>query len=312
MRYIIGVDGGGTKTEAVVCDENGYVVARHIVGSSNPNDIGNDKMIETVSMLIESVLPSDCDAVDVGLGISGIFVAGSETLLESELKARFKTIDKIKAISDKDSAFNCAHDGDGCIMIIGTGSVGFVKKNGLEKNLGGGGYLIDDALSGFDLGREVLNAVLCANDGIGEKTVLTEAVFLRTGEDIRKHLKTVYKKGKAYIASFAPLVFEALERGDAVAKRIMQKCVAGFEKLALGVYRAWGEEKCEITLFGGLINKFDVIESFLSEDVKNKITFDIPRRPIIYGLIKDFSRDKNFAERFCFEYARVKREEKIQ
>lgn len=312
MRYIIGVDGGGTKTEAVVCDENGYVVARNIVGSSNPNDIGNDEMIETVSMLIESVLPSDCDTVDVGLGISGIFVAGSETLLESELKARFKKIDKIKALSDKDSAFNCAYDGDGCIMIIGTGSVGFVKKNGLEKNLGGGGYLIDDALSGFDLGRDALNAVLCANDGIGEKTILTEAVFLRTGEDIRKHLKTVYKKGKAYIASFAPLVFEALERGDVVAKRIMQKCVAGFEKLALGVYKAWGEEKCEIILFGGLINKFDVIESFLSEDVKNKITFDIPRRPIIYGLIKYFGKDKNFAERFCSEYARVKREEKIQ
>lgn len=312
MRYIIGVDGGGTKTEAVVCDKNGNVVARNIVGSSNPNDIGNEKMIETVTSLIKSVLPIDCDAFDAGLGISGIFAAGSEKLLENALKARFKTIDGIKVLSDKDSAFNGAYDGDGCIMIIGTGSVGMIKKNGVVKNLGGGGYLIDDALSGFDLGRETLNAVLCANDGIGERTVLSEAVFLRTGEDMRKHLKTVYKKGKAYVASFAPLVFEALEKDDVVAKRIMRKCASGFEKLALGVYKAWGKEKCKITLFGGLVNRFDVIESFLSEEIKNKITFEIPRRPIIYGLIKDFRGDKNFAERFCFEYARVKREGKIQ
>ena len=293
MKYIVGVDGGGTKTEVVVCDINGNVISRRIGGSSNPNDIGNDNMLKVVGDLIEKVLPTDCDCVDIGLGISGIFTAGSEDFLINGLKARFSVFDRIKAYSDKDSALNCAYDGDGCIVIIGTGSVGLVSKGNSVKTIGGGGYLVDNALSGFDLGREVLNAVLCANDGIGEETVLTELFYDKTGENIREHLKVVYQKGKAYVASFAPLMFTALEKGDIIAENAMKKCVYGFEKLLLAVYNAWGKEKCEITFFGGLAKQMDVIKTFLSDGIKEKIIMKLPDSPIIYGLIKGFIRVKN-------------------
>lgn len=287
MEYVIGVDGGGTKTEVVVCDKKGNVVARVIGGSSNPNDIGNDNMLKVVGDLMEKALPTDCAKADIGLGISGLFVAGSEKFLCDGLKKRFPFLDCTKAYSDKDAALNCAYDGDGCIVIIGTGSVGVVKKNGVVKNLGGGGYLIDDALSGFDLGREVLNAVLCANDGIGEKTILTDFFNEKAGENIRTHLKTVYQKGKAYVASFAPLIFTALEKNDKVAEDIMKKCVLGFERLLLAIYKTWGK-KCEITFFGGLTKQLDVIKVYLSEDIKEKVVLELPTKPITYGLIKEF------------------------
>ena len=288
MEYIIGVDGGGTKTEVVVCDKKGNIVAREIGGSSNPNDIGNENMLKIVGDLIEKVLPTDCTSADIGLGISGIFAAGSENFLCDGLKKRFPFLNCIKAYSDKDAALNCAYDGDGCIVIIGTGSVGVVKKKDVVKTLGGGGYLLDDALSGFDLGREVLNAVLCANDGIGEKTILTNFFNEKVGEDIRKHLKTVYQKGKAYVASFAPLVFDAIEKDDEVAKNIIKKCINGFERLLFAVYKAWGESKCEITFFGGLTKQLEIIKEYVSEEIKNKIFFRLPDRPITYGLIKEF------------------------
>ena len=302
MRYLIGVDGGGTKTEIVVCTTAGKIVARLVGPSSNPNDIGKENMVKVLVDLIERSLPNDCDLADIGLGISGIFVANCEEYLCSCLKEKFPFLNKVQAYSDKDSAFNSAYDKDGCIVIIGTGSVGYVKKGNVEKNIGGGGYLIDDALSGFDLGREVLNAVLCDNDGIGKKTVLSELFYEKTKEDIRKHLKTVYQKGKSYVASFAPLIFDALKKDDFVAKNAIRKCIFGFEKLCLAVYKAWREQKCEITLFGGLTNKFDVIEKFLSEDIKQKITFKHPKYPIIYGLLKQFEKEKNFAESFYNNY----------
>ena len=297
MKYIIGVDGGGTKTEVVVCNLHGHIVAREIGGSSNPNDIGNDAMLKTVGCLIEKALPNDCDCADIGLGISGIFTAGSEEFLEKGLKKRFSFLDKVRAYSDRDSALNCAYNGDGCIVIIGTGSVGAVRKGGKVKDIGGGGYLIDDALSGFDLGREALNAVLCANDGIGEKTVITDLFNELTGENIRKHLKIVYQKGKAYVASFAPLVFTSLEKNDEVSKRIMKKCVSGFIRLLLAVYKAWGKDKCEITLFGGLSGRIDVIKEYMCDEVKEKIIFKTPEHPIIYGLIKGFISDKTEADK---------------
>ena len=306
MRYLIGVDGGGTKTEIVVCTTAGKIVARRVGPSSNPNDIGKENMLKVLVDLIERSVPKDCDSADIGLGISGIFVANCEEYLCSCLKEKFPFLNKVQAYSDKDSAFNSAYDADGCIVIIGTGSVGFIKKNNIEKNIGGGGYLIDDALSGFDLGREVLNAVLCDNDGIGEKTVLSELFYEKIKEDIRKHLKTVYQKGKAYIASFAPLIFDALDKRDIVAVNAMKKCVHGFEKLCFAVYKVWGEQKCEITLFGGLVNKFDVIEKFLSEEIKQNITFKNSKYPIIYGLMKNFDKEENFAEVFYNNYIKLR------
>lgn len=305
MRYLIGVDGGGTKTEIVVCATTGNIVSKIVGQSSNPNDIGKENMVNVLVDLIERAVPNDCDTADIGLGISGIFVANCEEYLCSCLKEKFPFLNKVQAYSDKDSAFNSAYDADGCIVIIGTGSVGFIKKNNIEKNIGGGGYLIDNALSGFDLGREVLNAVLCDNDGIGEKTVLSKLFYEKTKEDIRKHLKTVYQKGKAYIASFAPLIFDAIEKGDVVAKNAMKKCVFGFEKLCLAVYNTWGEQKCNITLFGGLTNKFDVIQKFLSKEIKQKISFSNSPLPIIYGLVKNFDKEENFAEVFYNNYIKL-------
>lgn len=302
MKCIVSVDGGGTKTEVVVCDLTGNVLSKMVGGSCNPNDIGKENMAKIIIDLIEKAMPLNCDMADIGLGISGIFVSNSQEYLRDCLKKRFPYLGKIEVCSDKDSAINSAYENDGCIIIIGTGSVALVRKNGEVKNLGGGGYLLDDALSGFDLGREALNAILCDNDGIDEKTQLTKLFNEQVGEDIRTHLKTVYIQGKAYVASFAPLVFQALNNGDAVAKKIMCKCVAGFERLALAVLKSWGEDSCEITLFGGLSNKIEIIKEFLTEETKQKIEFKQPNLPIVYGPIRNINNEKEFINNFLRSY----------
>jgi N-acetylglucosamine kinase-like BadF-type ATPase len=152
------------------------------------------------------------------------------------------------------------------------------------------------------LGSEALNVALCVEDGRIEKSVIADLFYEKAQESVRSHLKTVYAKGKPYIASFAPMVFAALSQGDEAAERVLEKCVAEFEKLLWAVYRAWGENTCEITLFGGLTKQFSVIERFLSAEIKGKITFKMPKYPIIYGLMKDFVDDENFADTFHGEY----------
>ncbi len=309
MRYIIGVDGGGTKTEIVVCSAKGNIIRRETGGSSNPIDVGNAQMAEVVLSLIESALPQDCDSADIGLGISGIFTAGSENYLCRKIKEKFPVFNRIAVYSDKNSSLNCAYDKDGCIVIIGTGCVGAVKKKGIIKDIGGGGYLVDCGISGFDLGSEVLNAALSVEDGRIEKSVIADLFYERTKESVRAHLKTVYAKGKAYIASFAPMAFQALELGDSAAKHIFEKRVSEFEKLLSAMYRTWGEKTCEITLFGGLTKKFSAIWQFLSEEIKQKITFRMPKYPIIYGLMKDFIEENNFSEIFYKDYFNIEENE---
>ena len=208
MRYYLGVDGGGTKTEAVLTTETGEMVARKVVGSSNPNDIGKENMFRLLSDLVRDMTPSDATVMDVGMGLSGLSFSGCK----DELTALLKGMDKVGAVdvySDVQIALDSAYDGDGAIAITGTGSVGYLRKDGQHILVGGGGYMLDSSFSGYDLGREILNAVLSEVDGRGKKTALTALVLQKAGLPLNEIVKNVYTQGKAYVASFAPQIGRA-------------------------------------------------------------------------------------------------------
>lgn len=285
MRYYVGVDGGGTKTQFVWVNDGGMSVLNEVRGSSNPNDIGKDKMIADMVCAISENIPCDAESVDVCMGLSGIGFAGCK----DELVSALQKIDKVRFVdvcSDVQIALDSAYDEDGCIVIMGTGSVGYLRKNGRHILVGGCGYMIDSSLSGYDLGREVLNAVLSEVDGRGEKTLLSPLVLDGTGLSASALVKSVYERGKAYVASFAPHVFTAYEKGDKVAKEILSRRVKEWESLLFGVRKAFEEEICEITLFGGLSKRWDVLSKFLSKKARKKIRFKLPEKPVVEGALK--------------------------
>ena len=285
MRYYVGVDGGGTKTEFIWVNEGGMVVLNERLGSSNPNDIGKDKMIADMVAAISKNMPQDADCVDICMGLSGIGFAGCK----DELITAIKQIDKVRFVdvcSDVQIALDSAYEQDGCIVIMGTGSVGYLRKNGEHILIGGCGYMIDSSLSGYDLGREVLNAVLCEVDGRGEKTLLSTLVLEETGLDASAIVKKVYTLGKAYVASFAPHVFTAYEKGDKVAKKILVRRVKEWESLLFGVRKASGQDICEITLIGGLNKRWNLLSAFLSRKARKKIRFKLPENPVIEGALR--------------------------
>ena len=76
MRYYVGVDGGGTKTEFIWVNEGGMVVLNERLGSSNPNDIGKNKMIADMVAAISKNIPQDAESVDICMGLSGVGFAG--------------------------------------------------------------------------------------------------------------------------------------------------------------------------------------------------------------------------------------------
>ena len=285
MKYYIGVDGGGTKTELIVVSEDGVVVERRLAGSSNPNDIGKDCAVATLKGLVESAIPQDATCVDVALGIAGAAFSG----LDKRLEAQLLMIDRVKTAevcSDVQIALDAAYDGDGAIVIMGTGSVGYVRVGENVNLVGGCGYMLDASLSGYDVGREVLNAVLSAADGRGESTLLTALVEEKNIGTLREIVRDVYTKGKVFVASFAPLAFQAYRQGDHVAKEILQKCVGDFEKLLGGIISVGGVVAEKITLFGGLSAEWGLLSSFLSEGMKKKIVFFVAEVPPVFGAIK--------------------------
>ncbi len=303
MRYYLGVDGGGTKTEAVVVAENGTVVTRTLVGSSNPNDIGKGNMIDVLCALVRDITPADADCIDVSMGLSGLGFAGCKDELISALKGVEK-VGNVDVCSDVQIALDSAYDGDGCIAITGTGGVGYLRKDGEHILVGGGGYMIDSLFSGYDLGREALNAALSEIDGRGESTAITALVLERAGVSMNEIVKTVYVKGKSYVASFAPILFDTYERGDLVAEKILKRRMAELETLLLGVYKRYAQSQCEITLFGGLNRRVMEFSRFFSAELQEKITIVLPKYPVVYGALKRArgGGDENFLAAFLKSY----------
>ena len=303
MKYLMGVDGGGTKTEVVVTKENGQVVSRTLFGASNPNDVGKDNALALIKRIVKECTPSDAETVDVCMGIAGVAFSGCKPEFETALLSEEK-VSSVSIVSDVDIALNSACEGDGAIVIMGTGSVALLRKDGRQVRVGGGGYMLDYSLSGYDLGREALNAVLAEKDGRGEKTCLTELVFNQTGKDIDLLVRETYEKGKTFVASFAPLVFEGFEKGDAVCESILRFCVSNFEKLLYGVVRHFDTYPVQVTLFGGLTKRWDVLSQYLSAWVLEKIDFCLPQTPVVYGALKVAGQetDASFLETFKASY----------
>ena len=228
MNYYIGIDGGGTKTDGVLTSEKGRVLARAAGGASNPNDVTPEGALSVISGVIrlllseaglsETVLP----AVSIFVGVAGGINYGPA--LKEGLDGEFPTARALGVSSDVQILLSGELPlGDGACIICGTGSACFLRRGTELIRIGGWGYLLDSGGSGYDMGREALEAVLRAHDGRGEPTRLTELVTKRLGGEAHTRITEIYREGKPYIAACAPCVFEAAAEGDPVATAILRR-----------------------------------------------------------------------------------------
>ena len=141
----IGVDGGGTKT-AFLCDKNGELFSLTLREAANPNTVGKDNSVDVISRGINQL----CDEHDIDpWQIDGIFcgIAGATNgdyrdYCTAKLKTIFENAN-IAVAHDGHNILSAAFgNGDGVIVICGTGSSCFVRKNGVLSRIGG--YLTFD------------------------------------------------------------------------------------------------------------------------------------------------------------------------
>ncbi len=232
-RYVIGLDGGGTKTAAEICDPAGMVLATAQGGPSNFQVIGVERAARTILDLVETCTHSvGCTVSDVGSVLAGLTGAGRMydqdrmgRAVRAEARRRGLRLRRIGIESDARIALEAAFSGGtGIIVIAGTGSIVFGKgARGKVLRSGGWGRIIGDEGSGYALGRELFRAVAAELDGRGKKTRLRAALGktfgLRTQADI---VRALYKE-EFDVASAAPLVTRAAGQGDPVARRLVRE-----------------------------------------------------------------------------------------
>ena len=221
---LIGIDVGGTKNELVLCDNSGRVLNHLLAPGSNASEFGAEAASARVAdQVVELMAGRQGETVDaLYAGLAGGTAPQTRRIIHDQLSARLPFVKTIDNGSDAlNGLYACVGAKDGMVVIAGTGTSAFVRRGGALTQVGGWGYLIDDAGSGYALGRGIINAAYRDYDGRGGHTLLTEMVIKQVGLPLDEAIPVFYEGGKRMIAGFAPLAFEAAAAGDGIARALV-------------------------------------------------------------------------------------------
>lgn len=282
IRYLLGIDGGGTKTEFLLTDLDGEPVNRWFLGESNPVNVGIERT--------KSVLKIGTGCVCVGIRLSevsvfaGIAGSGSKEIRD-ELSSFLGSFGFGAYASgcDTDSTLQLAlNGGNGVAVIMGTGIIAIGSYDGETCRTGGRGYLIDKGGSGFCIGSDALNSAFEYFDGRGGSEIIFELIERRLGKPLADSIGDIYSGGASYVASFAPIVFDAYEKGDPVAESIIDRNAREAAKIIKAAYNFSGGKA---VICGGLVRKKHIIEPFLRRYLGKEFPLEFTDIPAVEGAV---------------------------
>ena len=263
-----GWDGGGTKTEVCLTDDAGRTRTA-VFGPLNPNGASRERVPETVRACIQHMKEQAGSLAEVGglvVGMAGISNLSARTMVETALADAGWT-GPLRLMGDQEIALAGAVEGPGMLLIAGTGSVCCGRDaDGNLFRVGGYGYLIDDCGSGWAIGRDILAAVVRAEDGRGPATAFTNTVFERLQiVSVGELITWLYapETGKREVAAMASLLPGALEKKDAAAEAIALQAADDLAEMAETGWKRSGLEKGELALTGSILLRIPAVREAL-------------------------------------------------
>ncbi|MEQ1725382.1 MAG: BadF/BadG/BcrA/BcrD ATPase family protein [Sphingopyxis sp.] len=256
MTLYLGVDAGGTATKARLTDAAGTVLGTGHAGPANTRvgiaalhaallDVSM-QAVRSAGLTDGGVAERDVAAIRVGMGIAGINRMG----IKPQIQALPFPFANVAFTSDAMIANLGAHmGGDGAILILGTGSVGLVKRGEDSVSIGGYGFPISDEGSGAALGLSAIRHALRALDGRTKPSPLSQAITKEFDHAIPRVIAWMDEAVPGDYATFAPLVMDYANNGDEIAVSIVRDAAVHVERF-IETIMARGAERC--VLMGGL------------------------------------------------------------
>jgi len=284
MSYVVGVDGGGTKTAGLLVDLKGRVRARTIVGPTNYQIVGAESIRREISRLVGQLFreagiePQRLACIT--LGLAGVGRPGEPETVAREIRRLDLAEEEVVDHDAMIALVGALVDRPGLIIIAGTGSIALGRnENGERARVGGWGYLLGDEGGGFFIARAGLAAVLRAYDGRQEKTQLTERLLDALGlSDPQEIIPRVYRQGMSHteMAHLAPAVFGAAREGDPAAGRIIGMAGRELGLMAAAVIRGLGMEGDEVKvgLAGSVFKSRELLIEAMREGLGEEIRAD--------------------------------------
>ena len=228
MRCVLGFDGGATKTECVLLNEAGTILASVRAGASNPGVVGFEGAIIEVKKAAQAATfearlnPDEISALCAG--IAGVGAAKALERMRALLAAAFPSV-MMKVCTDLEIALAATGTGPAIVLIAGTGSAAIGRGvNGEVRRAGGLGPQVGDEGSARDVGKKAAAAAILERDRTGEETALGKQLKRQLGianwREFENRVSSTPLE-QLYPQLF-PVVANAADARDAIAREILR------------------------------------------------------------------------------------------
>lgn len=285
VKYLLAIDGGGTKTEFLLTDLEKRELKRFFLGASNAVDIGMENCKTLLEQGIREVTQGiSLREVSVYAGLAGGMTGDNKRVI-NEFLGGFNFAFYNNG-SDVENVLEIAlSGGDGVAVIMGGGIIAFSQLDGKRNRVGGWGYHIDKGGSGYNIGSDGLCYALRYVDGRSGSKMLKELIEEKLGKSLTDSIGDIYKGGKAYIASFAPLVFEAYKQGDAVAEAIIDRNVKEASEIIAAGLVPFENKETKVVICGGIGRNSEILLPFFRKYLGNDVNLHFNSEPVVNGAL---------------------------
>lgn len=262
-RYLLSVDGGGTKTEFCIYDIETEEMKSFVFGGMNYKNLG----LKEVEVNLKQSLYEIYDYLDIGpddirgtvLGVSGCDTEEDYRIYESMIERVGMDMEKVFLCNDSEMVFLSAAEKPGICVVSGTGSiaVGF-DKEGKSSRCGGWGRPLSDLGSGYWIGEQMLKKWIKYNDGqISFDSIFKElADFFHMEKAVCPCYDIAVLNQRQIVAS-ARLISDRADEGNALCREVISEAAEEVADIASAVYgklKLDKEEKMELVMIGSIFN----------------------------------------------------------
>ncbi|MCX6639051.1 MAG: hypothetical protein NTW14_01035 [bacterium] len=256
-RYLIGIDGGGSHSRAILVDDQIKLIAQTEGKGLNPLTVGWEKFGQNITELLEPLRKTlqPPHELLIGAGLAGVGNEPVRQRTEAEIVS-LSGASRVLVISDALAAlWGAFQGGPGLLLIAGTGSICLgMNRQGQVERTGGFGRLLGDEGSGYWIAIKAIKAALRSADGRGGSERLRKLTCEEFGLNDIREIIPLANSGSLTpdrIAAFTEKILPLI-REDETAKKIVSDAADFLAELVKSTTGKLNMDNAKLALWGGL------------------------------------------------------------
>lgn len=285
----IAIDGGGTKTDAVLFNRHGIVLKTMKLGGCNASLIGFEQAVAIHSSIIDTCLEANKHVAGVFIGCAGSMLAQIQRTLSEKYRHLqiFVESDGLNALSSAPAevALTC---GTGTVLLR-RDAQGYIRT-------GGWGYILGDPCSAYNFGRAAVRAAMAYEDHMESSPLIYSLLLEKLAlPKLRGNFRFT---SVSIMATLSSVIFTAYRLGDQTAAAIIRSEV---QELSQMIFTA-AKKGERVVACGGMLDHYgDILFPILETFLNGHVQIIIPPLPPVYGAAVECTRRMQVSTTGAFE-----------